>query len=382
MPEQKRLLMIADADSHWTKRNLEHLLLPAGYQVVLFPIWGNGHVNDDFFQANGITVYEDLHTLPIVRHIPHVRMWVRIAKNARALIKLGPFDVVHNHYLSQRDLALGSSIAKRFHAHWVCSFWGSDLMRASASALAKMRPYLKQCNAISVHNEQNRAQLRRVYGEQIAKKTTLLYFGQTGFADIDRVRREHDKAACKAHFGIDPSRFTVCVGSSASSAQQQLAVLESLRVLPAERFYNMAIILQQTYSENDPDYTRRVRECAHGLPCQTVVLTQFMNGTESAFLRLAADVFVHAIITDAFSASMQEYLYAGACVLKGAWLRYPQLAEMGIEVATFEDFSELPALLEGARAGTLTGLNAAQQALFPARYSWDAVRASWLGLYE
>ncbi|MEG0124854.1 MAG: hypothetical protein RR816_02105 [Clostridia bacterium] len=159
-------------------------------------------------------------------------------------------------------------------------------------------------------------------------------------------------------------------------------MLESLRVLPAERFDNMAIILQQTYSENDPDYTHRVRECAHSLPCQTVVLTQFMNGTESAFLRLAADVFVHAIITDAFSASMQEYLYAGACVLKGAWLHYPQLAEMGIEVETFEDFSELPALLEGARAGTLTGLNAAQQALFPARYSWDAVRASWLGLYE
>ena len=68
------------------------------------------------------------------------------------------------------------------------------------------------------------------------------------------------------------------------------------------------------------------------MPCQTVVLTQFLGPEDSAMLRLSADVFILAIRTDAFSASMQEYLYAGACVLKGAWLGYPQLEDMGIEL--------------------------------------------------
>ena len=47
-----------------------------------------------------MTVYRDPHRLPVIRFIPRVRMWARIALNARDLAKYGPFDVVHNHYLS------------------------------------------------------------------------------------------------------------------------------------------------------------------------------------------------------------------------------------------------------------------------------------------
>lgn len=99
-------------------------------------------------------------------------------------------------------------------------------------------------------------------------------------------------------------------------------------------------------------------------------------------LRLCADVFILAIRTDAFSASMQEYLYAGACVLKGAWLGYPQLEDMGIELESFRDFADVPALVARAMDGALTGLAPEQRALFPRLYSWQAVRDSWLSLYR
>ena len=64
-----------------------------------------------------------------------------------------------------------------------------------------MRPYLHLCDAISVHSELNRTMIRRVYGEEIAQKTTLLYFGQTGYADIDRrasASRPHSAARALA----------------------------------------------------------------------------------------------------------------------------------------------------------------------------------------
>ena len=140
MSDKKRILMIADADSFWTRRLMEHLLLPAGYELVLFPIWGDGGKYADFYRDNGVTVYHDRHALPVIRHIPRLRMWARIALNARSLKRLGPFDIVHNHYLSQRDLALGRLLARRYRAHWVCSFWGSDLMRASPLALRRLKP--------------------------------------------------------------------------------------------------------------------------------------------------------------------------------------------------------------------------------------------------
>ena len=109
----RRMLVIADSDSFWTKRFLENVALWQGYEIVLFPIWGNQGKNDGFYARHGITVYQDRHTLPVIRHIPRVRMWARIWANARSLLKLGPYDVVHNHYISQRDLALGALVSRR-----------------------------------------------------------------------------------------------------------------------------------------------------------------------------------------------------------------------------------------------------------------------------
>lgn len=381
MSEKKRVLMLADADSFWTRRYMEHLLIPEGYEAVLFPIWGNGGKNDDFYRENGVTVYCDRHTLPVVRYIPRLRMWARVALNARDLNALGPFDIVHNHYLSQRDLALGEAVARHFHAKWACSFYGSDLLRAKKGTLKKMRPYLERCDSISIHSELNREKLRSVYGDAIAQKATLLYFGQTGYGDIDRAREAYTRAQCRARFGIEENRFVVCVGYSASSAQQQLEAVEALTKLPPERLRRMTLVLQQTYGLNDPDYVSRTRELAGRLPLQTVTLTRFMGPEESAMLRLSADVFVQSIKTDAFSASLQEYLYAGACVLKGAWLGYPQLDGMGIALARFQDFSQLPELIERAMDGELRGLDAQKRALFPKLYSWEAVRDSWMSLY-
>ena len=378
---KKRLLMIADADSFWTMRLLKYLLLPQGYEVVLFPIWGDGGKYADFYRENNVTVYHDRHTLPVISKIPRVRMWARIWLNAQDLIKMGPFDVVHNHYLSERDLALGQLVAQHFKAHWAASFWGSDLLRAGRHALHRMTPYLQKCHTISVHNQLSLDLIRREYGDAVADKTHLLYFGQMGYSDIDQMLTKTSRAECRAHFGIAADRFVVCVGYNASSAQQQREVITAMAQMPEEHLRRMTLVLQQTYGENDPAYIAETREMAGRLPCQTVILTRFMGPEESAMLRLSADVFVLAIKTDAFSASMQEYLYAGACVLKGAWLGYPQLTDMGISLSEFTDFSEIPALLSQVMDGRLTGLTDEQRALFPKLYSWDAVRESWLALY-
>lgn len=379
--KRKRILLIADSDALWTWRYIEYLLLPENYEIVIFPIWGHNGRYDAEYKAHGVTVYQDKHTLPVIRHIPRLRMWTRIAQNAKDLQALGPFDVVHNHYLSQRDLALGLRLHKRFNARWICSFWGSDLMRSSQRELKRMAPYLDRCHGITVHSELNRQMIRRVYGEAAANKTTLLYFGQIGYEYINHVRARMTKAQCQRSFGIDEGRYVISVGYSASSAQQQLPVLQAMAALPKERLERITVVLQQTYAQNDADYVRRVRECAGSLGCQVVALSDFMDGESSARLRLSADMFILSITTDAFSGSLQEYLYAGADVVKGDWLGYPQLDDMGVQVTDFHDYSEIPAIVEKGMDGLLPSLSAEQRALFPKLYSWAAVKDSWLNLY-
>lgn len=377
-----KILLIADSDALWTKRAVEYLLLPAGYEIVIFPIWGHKGQFDDYYREHGVTVYRDPHRLPVIRHIPRVRMWARIALNARDLAKDGPFDVVHNHYLSQRDLALGLRVSRRFHARWVCTFWGSDLLRASDRALRQMLPYLRRCDRLTACNERMRDKLRQSCGEELYQKTRMTIWGQDGFAAIDGILSNETREDCRAHYGIRPGNYVVSIGYSADKAQHQLEVVEALSALPKENLSHMTLVLQQTYVKRDPAYMERVRQAAEALPCQVVVLRDFLDLTETARLRLCADLFILAISTDAFAASMQEYLYAGAVFLMGDWLGYPQLDELGIPINRFHEYKELPALVQQAMNGKLQRSTDEQRALLPAHYSWDAVHKDWLGLYE
>ena len=377
-----KILLIADSDALWTKRAVEYLLLPAGYEIVIFPIWGHKGQFDDYYREHGVTVYKDSHRLPVIRFIPRVRMWARIALNARDLAKYGPFDVVHNHYLSQRDLALGLRVSRRFHARWVCTFWGSDLLRASDRALRQMLPYLRRCDRLTACNERMRDKLRQSCGEELYQKTRMTIWGQDGFAAIDGILSNETRENCRAHYGIRPGNYVVSIGYSADNAQHQLEVVEALSALPKENLSHMTLVLQQTYVKRDPAYMERVRQAAEALPCQAVVLRDFLDLTETARLRLCADLFILAISTDAFAASMQEYLYAGAVFLMGDWLGYPQLDELGIPINRFHEYKELPALVQQAMNGKLQRASDEQRALLPAHYSWDAVHKDWLGLYE
>ncbi|MBE5802462.1 MAG: hypothetical protein E7319_09280 [Clostridiales bacterium] len=378
----ERILLIADADSFWTRRYIENVLAPAGWATVLFPIYGWSGSHADFFAKQGVTVYQDRHTLPVIRHIPRVRMWVRIAANAASLKALGPFHAVHCHYLSTRDLALGHRVARRFSAPLVATFWGSDLLRATAGELRGMRPFLTRCKAISVFNPDHVNRLRTLYGDEVAAKTRVLDFGEVVFPCIDQVHATMDSAAVKSSFGIPADRLTVCIGSSASEAQQQLPALEALMQLDEATLSRLAIVLQHTYCHDDPANEQQVQTLAASLPCQTVVLTEFLNDMESARLRCACDVYLHTIRTDAFSSSLKESLYAGARVAYGGWLSYPTLSELQLDVRRFAAFDQLPGLIHAALDGSWQPLTEDERRRLGGICKWDSLASQWLEMYR
>jgi len=378
----KRMLVIADSDSFWTKRFLDRVALPAGYEVVLFPIWGNQGKNDDYYAQNNITVYQDQHTLPLIRHIPRVRMWARIWANAQSLLKLGPFDVVHNHYISQRDLALGALVSRQCGAQWVATIWGSDFLRASDAEKRRMAPLLSRCHFVHTVTSMIGDQVVQCCGEEIRSRLVLADFGQDSYRLMDEMQKRMSKADCKQSYGIDPESFALCIGYSASAAQQQLKVLQAMKTMPPDILRKITIVLQQTYCMDDPDYVRQTHEAAAKLPCKTIIMTEFMNDEQCARLRLASDAFILAITTDALSSTMLDYLYAGTCVIAGSWLDYPPLDAWGIRLHRFGDFAELPALITQAVNGEITGLSPKQRAIFPAEGSWESLMPKWLGLYK
>ena len=379
----KKILLIADLDSVYTKRYAQRVLLPDGWKIVLFPIWGQTGKFDGWYREQGVTICRDTHRLPLIRHIPRLRVWARIQANAKTLESLGPFDAIHNHYLSGRDLRLGWMLKRRFpHARWIASFWGSDLLRATPAQLRQMARPLCACDAVTVITPEHTELIRALYGEACAAKTAVCDFGVDLYDDLDTLRAVANRAACKSHFGLPPEKPLICLGYNVSQPHRHLELLQALGTLPGDVLKGWSVALQMTYGNADSGYLAAVRQAASALPCRSLILTDFMDGPESAYLRLAADAFVLAMPTDAFSSSLQEYLYAGAHVLCGSWLHYPQLDEMGITLIRFQAIAEVPALLRDTLQNPVSAAEQARRAPLRDRYSWNALLEGWRALYR
>ncbi len=378
----KRLLLIGDPDSLWVERYIENVLYPAGWETVIYPIYGwKGGWREEYARMN-TTVDAGGRTLPVLGRIPKVRMWASVYANAAALRRLGPFDAVHCHYLSVVDLALGCVMARQQKAPLAATFWGSDLLRTEPATLRRMGRYLRSCHALTVFNPEHVERIRSLYGEVLAKKTRVLDFGEGVFPHIDRVLANGGNAAAKKHFRILPERLTVAIGSSASRAQQQLEALRALSKLEPAFLQRITFILQHTYAHDDPVAEAEVRALGASMPGQCVVLTDFLNDEESAYLRCAVDVYLHTIRTDAFSSSMKEYLYAGARVAYGCWLNYPTLQELSLPVKQFDSFDDLPALLKEAFCEEWQSLSEEERQRLGGICKWNCLAQQWLRLYE
>lgn len=379
----KRILLICDPDSVFIKRYVENVLHPAGWQTVIYPIYGWGGGYRDAYAGMEVTIYTDKHKPSLWERIPKVRMWARVAAHAAALKALGPFDAVHCHYLSVVDLALGRMVAKQHSASFVATFWGSDLLRTEESILRRMKPFLQACNAVTVFNPENVQLLEKLYGKAVADKAVTLDFGAPVLDCIDTCLGGEGRDGAKAQLGVAPGRTTICIGSSASEAQQQLPALRALATLDADTLRKITILLQHTYCHDDPDNEQKVQAFARSMePCQTIVLTHFLNDTESATLRCATDIYLHTIRTDSFSDAMKECLYAGAKVAYGSWLSYPTFAELSLPVRSFDRFADLPALVREALADTWQPLNPEERQRLAALFRWSSLAPQWLRLYE
>ena len=382
MKNKKRILMITDPDGIWTIYFIKYLYFPRNYEIVIFPIWGYKGKFADFYKENNIKIYQDNHKLPIVSKIPVVRKWVRILKNSNSLKAYGSFDIVHNHYLSQRDLELGYRVAKRDNARFIASFWGSDLARASNEALLKMKPYLLKADGLTCFNLSHMEKLKQVCGEAVYNKAVFLVSGNTVISEIDKLEKTVDKKACKKYFGIKEGQITLAIGYSASSAQQQLQAVTSLEKLPLETRKKITIVLQQTYGEDNPEYVKQTHEMVKKLGFSLLYLHEFMDGVESAYLRMAVDIYVHSIITDSLSASMVEYLYAGAKVLKGEWLKYQNLDDLGIKINSFENFEDFPKQILACLDDKITSISSQEREKIRNLFSWERSSKSWQPILE
>ena len=374
------VLLVADAYSVWTVRYIQRVLLAQGATVALASPRVAESPFRDLLSKSSVTLIDLPRVGRIAAQIPRVRGIVKRHKARRAIRRRVRFEAIHVHRLQKDQILLADGLRNRSRV-LVLSYWGSDLLRTPPNRLRGLRKYIARADVLTYNALAMREMIENVYGDVI-KDTRYLPFGIDGFDAIDEIEAREGRKESRDRFHLPVDRAVVVVGYNGRVEQQHIAVLQALGALPLEVKCRIYCIAPMAYMSPGADYEMSVSSAMLEYGLTGEVMTSFLDEADQARLSLATDVFVNAQTTDALSASLQEFLYAGSKVLSGAWLDYSELESPDTELVPFGRFDEIPSLVMEALEKPLRPEDlGARRAALRVR-SWARLAPKWMSLYD
>ncbi len=376
-----KVLIIGNGDSVWIKNYIENVLLSNN---AISCLYSGKIINADylnFYQSHNVILYGPINN-SFIQKIPKVRVFLNIIYALFHIFKNSPYDAIHVHYADILSCRI-AYLCRKLTRKEICSFWGSDLFRSSDRQIKKLKVYLNKCNTITVATEKMYNRIKSIFSHIYDNKIKTIRFGIEAFDMIENIKNLEDQKTSRATLGLPTEKIILTIGYSASPNQQHLLIMEQLARINPEILDRVFIVIQMTYGNSDTHYQEEVRKKIKSITDNFIIFDRFMQGEDIARLRVSTDIFIHGQTTDALSASFQEYIYAGAIVLNGKWLKYKELEERGIKYIEYEFFDEIPSLL----TNIISSLQNYRLSLFNNRNilrqfsSVQAVSREWYNLY-
>lgn len=253
------------------------------------------------------------------------------------------FDVVHFHFCTRSNLEYLHFIGKESKV--ICSFWGSDLWRASnIRDNYYVSKALNNANIITAQTPEMALALKAKYGIHLSDKIKDVRFTiSTAIYDAINIYRNDVQALqeFRQQYNLLPEKLVVALGHNAFQENNHLQLIEAMSTLPMEFKNKVIFVLHLSYGRVE-DYLKILKhQMKNAIDLEFKIIEDFMNPEEIAKLRLVTDVMIHAPISDALSGTMTEVLYAGNKVVTGGWLSFGILRRNGIYFDEFEKFDQL-----------------------------------------
>lgn len=288
----------------------------------------------------------------------------------------GDYDLVHINSVSVFSFV--AALHARKDARLVVSYWGSDLLRASKLALLTMRPLLKRADAITVETNYVKKRLSELFDGRFDNKALIATFGTKNAEILHDFLQKHDRTDCKRIKNLPTNKLCVFCGYNGNRTQRHIEIVRVLNTLPNEVKEKLCMVLHCGYGLEE-DYHEELNELVSDCDIECRLITDYMRGTDLAALRMCADVMLNLQPTDSISTTMLETLEAGAIVIKGDWLTYPELDECGVYMLSIPSLEALPELIrkivdDTERYREETKRNKGVVLM----QSWDTVRDGWM----
>lgn len=237
---------------------------------------------------------------------------VKIAEN----YDLIDFHVFHNQYDAVINNFLDKKIVK-------ITNWGSDFYRADNSRREQQRRIYNKCNCIQLVTKAMKTDFLEYYHD-FENKIKIANFGVFQFDLIDKVinRTYLSRFKNKKTNG----KLLVLCGHNGSKGQQHKTIIQALNSLNQLTKNRIYLVFPMTYG-SEKKYLKEIELELEKTNIPFMLLKDYLSDNEIAKLRLEMDLVINIQITDAFSGSLQEHLYAGNLLLVGDWLPYSLLDE-------------------------------------------------------
>lgn len=247
------------------------------------------------------------------------------------------YNLINIHFITLESFFL-MPVYKRRSRIIMSSPWGSDMYRKKGINKYFTKKVLDWSNFVSAPKIQFREDIKTLYNVPESKFVDLGF----GADAIDKISQstETTRDVAKQKLNIS-GYYTITVGYNGTSSQNHLKIINAIQQIREDLPERLLILLPMTYGASDA-YISEVKELVKKHRFEYKIFDKFLTDEELVNLRKSSDMFIHAQPSDAFSASMQEYILSDTIIVNGKWTRYPDFEKFGAPYYIFNSFEELP----------------------------------------
>lgn len=253
-------------------------------------------------------------------------------------------QIINFHFFNREERVLFdcfSNCSSPVHNKLIISIWGSDFYRANRRKRDLDAHCYQRASLISFTNEKTIGTFTNYYKNlHLEDRCRAAPFG---LQPVDEIKLIGDRSVAGPYVDnvfIDPNKIKVVIGYNGSKGQQHLKIIDNFKKLPSNILDKIIFIIPLGYG-GDKRYKKNIAKALAKTSMHYKILPNFLPYREVAKLRLNGDVMLNLQITDQFSGSMIESLFAGNVVITGSWLPYSSLADKGAYFEIIDNFFEL-----------------------------------------
>ena len=263
----------------------------------------------------------------------------------KSIFKQNHYDLINLHQIPI-DAYKYIHIAHKYGIKTMLTPFGSDVLRITPKIKKYIQIAFNKTNYVT-------GDLSIGFTETISKlfniqphKLIDLDYGSNTIEAIIKIKNKYSRKDLVDYLNIPYSSYYITCGYNASTGQQQATIIKAIaknkHFLPKDYL----LIIPLTYGIEKEKLYKELKSLCEQLDIKATFITQYLSVEQVASLRLITDLFIHIQITDAYNASLQEFLLAGTECINGKWLEYPTLTHYGNPYHICNDTNSLAPLIK------------------------------------